>query len=146
MPDLVYNKGLEEIAKAATDLDGAALKVLLVTDAYVPNKDHLFVADAPLADELSVAGYARIALANKTITRDDATDMAFLDADDILTDPLTTGESIGGVILHRDTGSDATSPLIAYYVVNPPVPTNGSAFRIRWNTPANGGVLKFVGI
>lgn len=140
MADLVYNKGLEEIAKALTDLDGSTLKVLLLKSSYVANKDHGFVSDI-VADELSAGGYVRGTLATKVVTRDDVNDFAYLDADDQAFGALATGQTIGGAALVRDTGLDATSPLIAFYDLTD-TPTNGSTITVVWNTPANGAVLK----
>jgi hypothetical protein len=145
MANAVFNKGLEEIAKALTDLDGSDLRVLLVKSTYTFNKDHLTVDDGsandPASHELTVGGYARQALANKTVTRDDTNDFAYLDADDVPFGALATGETIGGVVLFRHTGTDTTAPLIAFYDVTD-TPTNGAAVTHQWATPANGGVLK----
>ena len=146
--NLVYNKGLEELGKATTDLDGSSLKVLLVQTTYTANKDHLFVdnadADDPASHEVSVGGYARQALANKVVTRDDTTDMAYLDADDTIFTTLATGQTVGGAVLFRDAGgADTANPLIAFYDTTD-TPTNGGNMTVTWNTPANGGVLKLV--
>lgn len=149
MANLVYNAGLEELGKATTDLDSADLRVLLVKTTYTANKDHLLVDDGsandPASHEIAVAGYARQALANKAVTRDDTNDFAYLDADDVVFTSLTTGETIGGAILYRHTGADGTSPLIAFYDVAD-TPTNGGNVTIQWATPANGGVLKLEGV
>lgn len=145
MANLVYNKGLEELGKATTDLDGSTLTLMLVKSSYSVNKDHLFVDDGsandPASHEVTVGGYSRQNLANKTVTRDDTNDFAYLDADDIAYGALAAGETIGGAVLFRNTGSDATSPLIAFYDLTD-TPTNGSTITNQWATPANGGVLK----
>lgn len=145
MANLVYNKGLEELGKALTDLDAADLRVMLVKSSYTVNKDHLFIDDGsandPLSHELAVAGYARAALANEAVTRDDTNDFAYLDADDVAFGALATGETIGGAVLFRQTGVDTTAPLIAFYDLTD-TPTNGAAITLQFATPANGGVLK----
>jgi hypothetical protein len=145
LANLVYNKGLEEIAKALSDLDGSDLRVLLVKTTYTPDKDHLFVddgsADDPLSHEITVSGYSRQALASKTVTRDDTNDFAYLDAADAVFAALASGQTVGGAILFRHTGTDTTAPLIAYYDLADTA-TNGSDITIEWNAPAGGGVLK----
>jgi hypothetical protein len=145
MANLVYNKGLEELAKALTDLDAADLRLMLVKSSYTANKDHLFVDDGsandPASHELTVGGYARVALASKVVTRDDTNDFAYLDADDVAFGTLAAGETIGGAVLIRHTGTDTTAPLIAFYDLAD-TPTNGSTITHQWATPANGGVLK----
>jgi hypothetical protein len=148
MANGVYNKGLEELAKALTDLDASDLRVLLVKSSYTFNKDHLTVDDGsandPASHEVTVSGYARQALANETVTRDDTNDFAYLDADDAVFTALAAGETIGGAVLFRHTGTDTTAPLIAFYDLVDTA-TNGGNVTVQWNTPANGGVLKLAG-
>lgn len=145
MANAVYNKGLEELGKALTDLDGSDLRVLLVQSSYTFNADHLFVdngdANDPQSHEVSVSGYSRQTLANKVVTRDDANDFTYLDADDAVYTALVAGQTIGGAILFRHTGTDTTAPLIAFYDLVDTA-TNGGNVTVQWATPANGGVLK----
>lgn len=145
MANAVYNKGLEELAKATTDLDASDLRLMLVKSSYTFNKDHLTVDDGsandPASHELAVGGYARQALGSETVTRDDTNDFAYLDADDVPFGALAAGETIGGAVLFRHTGADNTAPLIAFYDLTD-TPTNGSTITVQWATPANGGVLK----
>lgn len=142
MANALYNKGLEEIGKALTDLDGSDLRLLLVKTSYSFDKDHHFVSDVS-ANEVSVSGYSRQALTTKTVTRDDTNDFAYLDADDVTFASLAAGQTVGGAILFRHTGSDATAPVIAFYDLADTA-TNGSDITVQWNAPAGGGVLKLV--
>lgn len=145
MANAVYNKGLEELAKALSDLDGSDLRVLLVKSTYTFSKDHLFVddgsADDPASHEVTVAGYTRQTLANKVVTRDDTNDFTYLDGDDVVFTGLAAGETVGGAILFRHTGTDTTAPLMSFYDLVDTA-TNGGNVTMQWNTPANGGVLK----
>lgn len=148
MPTLVYNGGLEQLARALAELDVAALDVMLVNDSYVVNRDHTFVDDGspndPASHEITLAGYTRQTLANKVLTRDDANDMVYLDADDALFGTLPAGETIGGAVLLRNAGgADAANPLIAFYGMGN-TPTRGVDVTVRWNAPSNGGVLKLI--
>lgn len=147
MANGAYNKGLEELAKALTDLDGSDLKVLLVKDTYTFNKDHLWVDDGtvddPASHEISVVGYARQTLASKAVTRDDANDFAYLDADDSSFTTLTAGQTAGGAVLFRNTGVDTTSPLIAFYDLVD-TPTNGGTITVVWAAGTAGGVIKLI--
>jgi hypothetical protein len=147
MANGVYNKGLEELGKATSDLDGSDLRVMLVKSTYSFNRDHLFVQEAgfspndPKSHEITVSGYAREALASKVVTRDDTNNFTYLDADDVVFAALATGETVGGAILFRHTGTDTTAPVISFYDLTD-TPTNGGDLTVRWNSPANGGVLK----
>lgn len=140
MANLVYNRGKFEISNGAIDLDTSDLRVLLVQSSYTELATHNVVADI-VASELSVVGYARQALANKTATEDDVNGFAYLDADDVVFTSLAAGQTIGGAVVFRHTGADATAPLLAFYDLTN-TPTNGGNFTLQWASPANGGVLK----
>jgi hypothetical protein len=139
MANFVYNRGLYKLATGA-NLGSLDLRVLLLKSTHAPNRDHNFVADI-VADEISVAGYARQALAAETVTEDDAVDFAYLDADDPVFSGLAAGQTVGAMVLFIHTGNDATAELIAYYDLVDTL-TNGGAITVNFNTPANGGVLK----
>lgn len=103
--------------------------VLVDTGAYTPNlATHEFLSDIP--------GGARIAtsanLSNKTSTAGTA------DADDV-TFTAVTGATIEAVVLYKDTGSAATSPLIAYIdtATGLPVTPGGGDIVIRWSAGTN---------
>jgi hypothetical protein len=94
-----YNKGKAQIANGGIDLDTSDLRVLLVKSSYTFNPDHNFVdngdANDPQSHEVTVSGYARQTLANKTVTQDDTNDFAYFDADDAVFTGLAVGETIG---------------------------------------------------
>ena len=141
MADFVFTRGIAELFKADTDLDTADLRVLLLTSTYTQNKDNNFVAD--LGNELTVGGYARQTLTGETVTEDDANDQVYLDANDPLFAALATGETIGWMVLFRQTGADATAPVLcAYDVTN--TPTNGSDVTVQFAAPASGAALRGV--
>lgn len=140
MANVVTNKFKYEVMIGDANLDASDLRVLLLTSAGTITADTNFVSDI-VANELSVVGYARQALANETVTEDDANDFAYLDADDAAFGALSAGETIGWAALFRHTGADATAPVYAGYDVTD-TPTNGSTITIQWAAPASGGVLK----
>lgn len=138
---LVYNGGLEQFAKALTDLNSDDLRVLLVKDTYTPDPDHLVVDDVS-ADELTVSGYARQALAGKGVTRDDVNDFVYLDAIDLIFTGLAAGETVGGAIVYRnDSDDDAISPLLWFYPL-PPTATGTDDLRFRWAAPSAGALAR----
>jgi hypothetical protein len=140
MANGVYNRGLYRLAAALTDLDASDLRVLLVKSTYTFDKTHNFVADVIAgAQEISVSGYARQTLANKSVTEDDVNHRAYLDADDATFTGLAAGQTIGGAVVFQQVTNDADSPALLFYDINPDVPTDGD-FRIQWASPANGGV------
>lgn len=138
MPNVTYNGALEALAKAQANLATADLRLMLVQAAYVPNKDHRFVNQ--VTNEISVAGYVRQALANKTVVRDDAADFAYMLADTIVWATLAPGQTVTGGVLYLNLGTDATSLLFGFYEL-PPTPTR-DFLAFQFAAAALGGAVK----
>lgn len=139
MADLVTNRCKFELFTGDANLDAADLRMLLLKTAG-PTVDTNVVADI-VANEITVSGYARQALAGETVTEDDTGDFAYLDAVDPVWTSLAAGETIVFAVLFRQTGSDATAPVYCGYDIVDTA-TNGGDITISFATPANGGALK----
>jgi hypothetical protein len=140
MANGVYNKAAYELGTANTGLATSDLRILLVKDTYVFSKDHNVVADVIAGSlEISVGGYARQTLANKTVTEDDTNDRAYFDADDPTFAALVAGQTIGGAVIFRHTGNDATAPVL-FFLDLTDTPTNGTDFKVQFAAPGLGGV------
>ena len=74
MATLIYNRGLEQLARGTIDYDTDTFKVMLTTSAYTENKDtHDFRDD--VTNEVAGTGYtAGGATATVTVTLDTAND------------------------------------------------------------------------
>jgi len=135
MANGIYNQGLEEFAKALTDLSTDDIRVLLVQSTYTFDPTHSFIdngdANDPQSHEVSVSGYARVALTTETVTRNDTDDYVSFTADDITFATLAAGQTVGGMVVFRHTGTDTTAPLLAFFDLA--------------NTPTDGGDLDIVG-
>lgn len=133
----VYNKGCAELGTMANAWATAAYKVMLLKSSYTYNRDNVFVSDV-VANEVTATGYARKAIAGPTVTLDATNDCAWVDANDISFSGITPNSDIVGyIVLYRDTGADATSPLIACWKLVPF--TIVAAFTHVWNAS---GLLK----
>lgn len=145
MANVFYNEAKKRILNGTIDLDTSTIKVMLVKSSYAADPDHAAVDDGSAADpqshELTVSGYARQVLANRTVTKDNSADIGYLDADDVVFTALATGETIGGAVIFLDTGVDTTSIPIAFYDL-PDTPTNGSNVTVVWAAVAAGAVIK----
>lgn len=140
MTSHVYNHGMYEIIAQSTNWATADIRILLVDSGYAYDPDDNFVSDV-VASELSTTGYARQVLDNTTITEDDAGDAVVLDADNEVYAAIGVpvgGPTLGGAVLYRNTGVDATSPVISFEDVTNTV-LNGGALTITW--PAAGIVV-----
>ena len=126
----MYKKGLEAFAGGDIDLVADTIKVLLVNAAsYTPNlTTHQYHAD--------VSGGAIVAtssaLASKSVTN------GTFDADDVVFTAVS-GSQISYVILYKDTGSSATSPLICIFDTGTglPVTPNGGDITVQWDSGTN---------
>lgn len=134
----VFNKGLFELASALTDLDSADLRVLLVQSTYTFSPTNNYIADLS-AHEISVSGYSRQALSGETVVEDDTNHRAYLDASDVTFTGLAAGQTIGGAVIYRHTGSDATAPLLCYVAIA--ATATGGDFTIQWAATSAGAIL-----
>ena len=103
----------------------------LVTNAYTPDIDaHEFFDD--ITNEVVGVGYTAdgAEITTKTVTQDDANDRAQFDGDDV----EWTGATITAraAVIWKDTGTDATSPLMRYHDFGEDKSTTGTTFKITW--------------
>jgi len=126
-----YTKGIEDVLKNNTDLDSSDMRIMLVKDTYTYSVGHTFVDDGtsndPASHELTVTGYARIALANEAVGISGSS--VYFDANDVSWASLAAGETIGGAVIFRHTGTDTTAPLLVYIQLGPKA-TDGGALNI----------------
>lgn len=112
MASQLYPQGAAHIIGKATKVDLIAdnIKILFYAGSF--NSAHEFVSDLTGGSIIARSGN----LAGKTSTN------GVFDAND-LTVTAVTGAAFTHVILYKDTGSDATSPLIAIFDVSSFTPT-----------------------
>ncbi|MDH0852401.1 hypothetical protein N5D66_31090, partial [Delftia tsuruhatensis] len=95
----------------------------LLPSSYVYDAAHEFLPDVG-----AVIGTAQ-ALAGKSVAG------GVFDAFSVNFGALPTGSTIGSVVLYKDTGTPATSPLIARVtdVLGLPLATNGGGLVLGWS-------------
>lgn len=131
MTNRLYDKGREGFLAGTISWSSDTIKAVLVdTNDYTAN----FASDQYLS---SIAAGARVAtvataLSGKTVTAGvaDAADIVF---------SSVTGDPSEAVVLYKDTGTDSTSPLIAYIdtATGLPVTPNGGDINVGWDNGAN---------
>jgi len=121
MASQLYPKGAAHLLGASTKVDLVAdtIKVLFYAGSF--SSAHEFVSDLTGASIIARSG----ALAGKTVTS------GVFDAND-LTVTAVSGSAFTHVILYKDTGSDATSPLVAIFDVASYTP-NGGDINVVFN-------------
>lgn len=125
MANAIYPKAKEKFLDALIDIPTDTIKIALIdTGTYTYSSTDEFWSAASAA----LVGTAAT-LASKTITN------GVFDADNV-TFTSVTGVSVEALIIYKDTGSAATSPLIMYIDVAAsglPVTPNGNNINVQFN-------------
>ena len=117
------------------DFAGDTIKCALTLSAHTPNQDtHNFFDD--LTNELSGTGYTAggVTLAGKGLSYDGTSNELRFDFDDPAWGPGATLSDIKNAHLYKDTGSAATSPLIAYTIFASAQAVSNGTFTIDVDT------------
>lgn len=108
------------------------IKVSLHTSAYTPDQDaHDFVND--LTNEVSGNGYAQQTLGTKSIAYDSATNHVQLRAANTTFTATGAGWNHRYIVVWKDTGSTATSPLLGYVDVGGTTSVPAGNYVIDWD-------------
>ena len=128
-----FKQQLGLAAIGALNAAGTVIKATLVdTGAYTFNAAHTVIGDIPVGARVATG-----TLANKTWTG------AVFDADDLTYTAVPAGTGTGtaaeALVLWVDTGTPATSFLIAYFdtATGLPVTPNGGNIQIIWDNGSN---------
>jgi hypothetical protein len=126
MANALYPTYKQLILGAGLNLTTLNLKVVLVdTGAYTYSAAHDFLDDIAVGARIATSGN----LASKTVTN------GVFDAADI-TITAVTGTTVEALVIYNDTGTAATSNLIAYMdtgVTGLPLTPNGGDVTIQWS-------------
>lgn len=126
MANALYPKWKQALLEftANNDLDGQTVKVALVTSGYTYSSSDQYYSSV----SSSVVGTPQT-IGSKTFTNGvfDGADVTFTSV---------TGSQVVSLVIYIDTGSAATSPLVAFIdtsVTNLPVTPNGGDISITWD-------------
>lgn len=125
MANALYAKGKEKILSAAINFSSDTLKVRLVKNTYAQN----LTTDEFVSLVTKVTGTTDQLLTGKTVTG------GVFDANDVTFTAVPAGETSEGVVIYKDTGDEATSPVLAYIdtITGFPLATNGGDITIQWD-------------
>jgi|SRR3954467_12943467 len=130
MANALYDKGREKFLTGAVSWSSDNIKVVLVDNAdYTVNlSTHEFLSD--VASGGRVATSANLSSKTTTAGVADAADVTFT---------AVTGDQSESLVIYKDTGSAATSPLIAYIdtATGLPVTPNGADITVTWDNGSN---------
>lgn len=126
MTTVVYPRGLEALMSGSVNLSSDTIKAQMVTSAYTYSSSHQYAS--------SLAGLVGTAatLASKTVTA------GVFDAADVTYSSVAAGSTVTGIAIYKDTGSSATSPLLAFISMKGDttalaIVTDGGNIVISWN-------------
>ena len=130
MANTLYDSARQGFLEAQINWLTDTMKVLLVdSGAYTPNvSTHQFLADIPISSRIA----GPVTLTSKTTTGGaaDAADVTFTSV---------SGASIEMIVIYKDTGTEATSPLLAMIdtATGLPITPNGGDIIVTWDNGVN---------
>lgn len=130
MANTLYDKGRQRFLEAQLNMLTDTIKCVLVdTGAYTANfSTHEFLADIPVSARITTP----VTLTSKTTAGGafDAADVTFTSV---------SGASIEAILIYADTGTESTSPLIAYIdtATGLPITPNGGDIIVTWDNGTN---------
>lgn len=130
MANTLYDKARQRFLEAQVNWMTDTLKAILVdTGAYTPQTAiHEYLADIPISAR--IAGPVTLTGKSTAGGAADAADTTFTSV---------SGPSIEAIVIYVDTGTEATSPLLAYIdtATGLPITPNGGDIIITWDNGAN---------
>jgi hypothetical protein len=125
MANALYTKGKEKMLSAAINYPSDTIKAALVNSSYTPNL---------ATDEFLTTVSTYVLNTSQTLASKAVTGGAF-DAADVTWTAVTAGATAKFVVLYKDTGSAATSPLLALIdtITGFPLATNGADITVQWD-------------
>lgn len=130
MANAKYDKGREKFCTGNIDWMSDTIKAVMIdVAAYTVNiSAHEFLSSVPSGARVGTP----VALTNKSVTA------GACNADPTVFSTVS-GPSIEAVIIYKDTGDEATSPLLAYMDTGTglPITPNSGDITLTWDTGAN---------
>jgi len=136
----IYNSFKQKIMDGSIDLDTDNINVSLHTSAYTPNIDtHTFYSDATASEATNGNGYTTKgkSLASVAMSIDTTNDLAYFDAADLTWSTSTITARYA--LIWKNSGTNTTSPLVAYVDFGSDKTSDNGNFIITWSSA---GILK----
>lgn len=126
MANTLYDNARQMFLEGQLNWQTDTVKCILVdTGAYTPQTaTHKFLSD--ISSSARIAGPVTLTAKTTTGGAADAADCTFT---------AVSGASIEAIVLYKDTGSESTSPLIAYIdtATGLPITPNGGDIIVTWD-------------
>lgn len=128
MSNAFYAKGKEKMLSGSIDWVSNTIKVMLVKNTYPQN----------LATDEFVADISAYRLSTDQTIGSRSVTGGVIDGGDVTYPAVTAGDTSEGVVIYKDTGAEATSPLLMYIdtITGFPLATNGGDIIVQWDNGA----------
>ena len=131
MANFIYGKAKQSLLNGEFNISSDSLKVLLVTDSYVPNQN---------TDQF-VSNISGSYIKKRTSSLANVTNiLGVIDADDVLVNNYD-GSAFKALVIYKDSGTDSTSRLLAYIDTATGIPFLGinavTDITINWSNGSN---------
>ncbi|KHJ56311.1 hypothetical protein LA66_07085 [Aureimonas altamirensis] len=125
MANAIYPKAKEGLLGALNLVTGTVRAVLIDTGTYTYAASHQYLSSVPAGSRIG----APQLLGTKTVLN------GTFDAADITFPSVPLGDAAEAILIYVDTGTEGTSPLVAYIdmATGLPVTPNGGNITITWN-------------
>ena len=131
MANFIYGKAKQSLLNGEFNISSDSLKVLLVTDSYVPSQN---------TDQF-VSNISGSYIKERTSSLTNVTNiLGVIDADDV-TVAEYSGLAFKALVIYKDSGTDSTSRLLAYIDTATGIPFLGinavTNITINWSNSSN---------
>jgi hypothetical protein len=122
-----------ETAGESSAIDWLSDTIKLTLHSALPNQDTAEFYDAVSASEVTGTNWAAggVTLGSKAILRDNTTNTIGLDAGDVSVATVTV-TGVTHIVVRKDTGTAATSPLICYGILDASSGSSGGTLAITF--------------
>lgn len=127
MADLLYPLGKEAILNGDIDIDTDTIKVALVdlTTDYSYSAAHQYKSSVTSYTGSTDQTITPVTKTSGTVDSSGTPTFSALSQ--------SASKTVGALVIYKDTGVAATSPLIAYIDITSPITPNGGDITITWN-------------
>jgi hypothetical protein len=133
MASLIYNSGIDDMARGAIDFDTDTFKVMLVTSTYSPNKD-TDTKRSNVTNEVTGTGYTTGGVTSAcTVTKDTANDKVTISFAAVSWSTATI-TARGAVYYKSRGGASSADELVAYVDFGGDVSSTAATFSLGSST------------
>lgn len=145
MATVTYHNAIKQLFAGELNLSSDDIRVaLLMTNTTADTESDIdFISDITTIDECDATGYSRVALANESVSVDDANNLAKFDADDAVFSGLGADATrdYQGALIYKHVTNDSDSVPIVFIDFTTDVPKTATQVTLPWPTD---GIIKGV--